>query len=152
MTRVGLLRCGVSLLLAGGGTATAQPATVRVVEAWARPCRAQATCGAYLTLENPGATPVDLVALRTPAAARAELHQTMLHDGQAHMMAHDRVTIPARGRLAMRPGDWHVMLPGARRAFAAGDTITLTLELVPAGAPPQAPRHALTARVAVRAP
>jgi periplasmic copper chaperone A len=125
------LRRTVALVLMGAATAASaqQPATapsVTVREAWARPCLAGTPCGVYVTLANAASTAVDIVAVTSPLARTVEMHETMLHDGQAHMMAHPTATIPARGVLDGRPGKWHLMLGGVKRGLVVGDSIALT--------------------------
>ncbi|MCU0649013.1 MAG: copper chaperone PCu(A)C [Gemmatimonadaceae bacterium] len=118
------------LLMAVSTSASAQrPATapsVTVREAWARPCLLGTPCGVYVTLANGAATAVDVIAVTSPQATTVEMHETMLHGGQAHMMAHPTATIPPRGVLEGRPGKWHLMLGGVRRALVVGDSIALT--------------------------
>ncbi len=126
------------------------PAPVTASDGWARPCRVGTTCGLYLTLENRSALPMQVTAITSPLAARVELHETMLHNGQAHMMTHGATTIAPHSRLEGKPGKWHVMLIGVRRPLAVGDTVALTIRVQRADG--RAPATSLAARAIVRAP
>jgi periplasmic copper chaperone A len=116
-------------------TAAAQPATLRVTEAWARPCRVGTTCGVYVTLENQGRVALEIVGAVSPSAAVVELHQTKVHNGQAHMMAHATALIAAGSRLEGKPGNWHVMLKQVRRPLSVGDTVSLSFTIREAKGP-----------------
>lgn len=154
MTRRAIVAAGllgsVALSAAERRVSAQGSAPLRVVDPWARACRVGTTCGAYVTFENPGPTAMRIVGASSPVAARTELHETMLHGGQAHMMAHATATVPARGRLEGKPGKWHVMLLAVRRPLVAGDTVTITFRVQPetGGAPPRE----LVVRAPVRAP
>ena len=68
-----------------------------------------------------------LVGVTTNAAAAAEVHETMQHEGMAHMMPRTELPIAAGAVLTMQPGGLHVMLVDLRRALAVGDSIRLQL-------------------------
>ncbi|WP_396223650.1 copper chaperone PCu(A)C [Gemmatimonas sp.] len=131
---------------AGGEAASGDtPRTGRVVSAaWARPADSGATGGAYFTIVNADSVATELVAVTSTAAAAAEVHESMQHDGMAHMMARAAVPIAPRDSLVMLPGGVHVMLLQLTRALAVGDTVPLTLRF--------AAGDSLVVRVPVRAP
>ncbi|MCZ8203016.1 copper chaperone PCu(A)C [Gemmatimonas sp.] len=131
---------------AGGEAASGDtPRTGRVVSAaWARPADSGATGGAYFTIVNADSVATALVAVTSTAAAAAEVHESMQHDGMAHMMARAAVPIAPRDSLVMLPGGVHVMLLQLTRALAVGDTVPLTLRF--------AAGDSLVVRVPVRAP
>ncbi|MBU6366432.1 MAG: copper chaperone PCu(A)C [Gemmatimonadetes bacterium] len=121
---------------------------LRVRDGWARAADSGATGGAYLVLENRDSVAVSLAGVTTDAATAAEVHETMVHDGVAHMMPQDTVAIAPGATLTMAPGGLHLMLVGMRRAVAGGDTVDVVLRLVRgAGAP-----DSLPVRLPVRAP
>lgn len=98
-----------------------------VTSAWARPADSGATGGAYVTVLNADSVAVELVGATSPAAAATEVHETMQHEGMAHMMARPSVRIAPRDSLVMKPGGLHLMLVGLTRRLQAGDTIPVTL-------------------------
>jgi copper(I)-binding protein len=118
----------VPLLAACATPEVATEATGRfVTSAWARPADSGATSGAYLTIRNADSAAVELVGVSSLVATAAEVHETMQHDGMAHMMARTTVPIAPRDSLVMMPGGVHVMLVQLTRALAAGDTVPVTL-------------------------
>jgi len=84
---------------------------------------------AFLVIDNGSATPVALVEVRSPDADSVRLHE-MAH-GRMHAVL--RIEVPARGRLLLAPGGYHLMLGGLRRHLAVGDTVALDLRFEPGG-------------------
>lgn len=136
-----------ALLLAGCG----KPAELGASDAWVRlPAVAGRPGAAYFTLHG-GDKADTLLAVSTPAALRAELHETMDHQGTKSMRPAGDVAVPAKGRVEFAPGGRHVMLfdlgpnvrPGTRiplaLAFAGGKRIEVQAEVVGAGDPPPNP-------------
>jgi len=121
---------------------------LRLRDGWARAADSGATGGAYLVLENRDTAAVTLTGVTTAAAAAAEVHETMVHDGVAHMMPHAAVAIAPGATLTMAPGGMHLMLVGMRRAVTAGDTVAVVLRLVRGAGTPDS----LAVRLPVRAP
>jgi copper(I)-binding protein len=145
------------LLLAAGGMGepvAAQQAQGIVVEsAWARsaPMMGQAMSGhgaapahgtagamrgngaAYVTLRNDGAGPDVVVSVTSDAAATAEVHEVLYDAGVMRMRPAGRLSIPAGGRIEMKPGAHHIMLLGLTRDLTPGDTVKLTLTLEKGG-------------------
>ncbi len=121
--------CAVALLAA----CQQAPAKPGVTGAWVRlPAVAGNPGAAYFTL-NGGSENEALVAVSTPAAVRAELHQSMNHQGMA-MMEHEKsVALTAGGMLIFEPGGRHVMLFDIAPRIQPGDTVPLTLSLAGGG-------------------
>ena len=125
-----------------------KPAELGASGAWVRlPAVAANPGAAYFTVQG-GDKDDTLLAVSTPAALKAEMHETMDHQGMKSMQpAHD-IAVPARGTLAFAPGGRHVMLfgigpkvrPSARiplaLAFASGKRLEVQAEVVGAGDPP----------------
>jgi copper(I)-binding protein len=47
------------------------------------------------------------------------------------MVTLSRIEIPARGKVLLAPGFYHLMLKGLRRRLAIGDTVSLELWFAP---------------------
>lgn len=111
--------------LLGGCGAAPQPA---VDGAWVRlPAVAGRPAAAYFTLKA-GEQPMTLLSIRTPAALRTELHESMKgHAGMTTMTPLPQVDVPAGGTLAFAPGGRHAMLFDVNPALKPGGTTTLTL-------------------------
>jgi periplasmic copper chaperone A len=136
-----------ALLLAGCG----QPAELTADHGWVRlPAVAGRPGAAYFTI-NGGAQADTLLAVSTPAALRAELHETTDRGGVKSMQPTRDVPVPAKGQLEFAPGGRHVMLfdlgpavkPGSRiplaLAFASGRKLEVQAQVVGAGDPPPNP-------------
>jgi copper(I)-binding protein len=114
--------------------------------AWLRlPAVAGQPGAAYFALQG-GAKPDTLLAVTTPAALRAEMHESMKGDhGMMAMAPLKDVALPAGEKLAFAPGGKHVMLfsigpavkPGQKvpltLSFASGATLHLEAKVVGAG-------------------
>ncbi len=79
---------------------------------------------AFLILENRGSVPVTLLGVRSPAAESVQLHNV----AGGRMQPVPQVEVPARGRLRLTPGQYHLMLEGLVRPLAIGDTVPLELD------------------------
>lgn len=108
--------------------AAAAGSAIAVRDAWIRevPPNAAVLAG-YLTLKNRGERPRGLVGAESPAFETVEMHQTVIENGRARMIAHSRLEIPARGELRFSPGGHHLMLIEPRRPLRQGDEVSITL-------------------------
>jgi len=123
---IGLLSLFVSAFaIPAGGQ---DGATISVHQPWARASiLASRPAAAYLTILNKDDRPVTLVALETPAAGRAEVHQTIKQGDFMKMVPAGPIEVPAGGSVHMEPGGYHVMLMDLERPIEKGETFTLTL-------------------------
>lgn len=135
----------VSLLVAACQQA---PAELKADKAWARLPAVPGRPGvAYFTLHGGGAADT-LLAVTTPAALRAEVHETVKTDaGAMSMRPLPQLAVPAGADVAFAPGGKHVMLfdvgpnvkPGDRiplvLAFAGGKRLEVQAEVVGPGDP-----------------
>ncbi len=92
------------------------------------------SAAAFMVIENTGAAGDRLVAARSDAAERVELH-THIEDGDVMRMrqVEDGFEIPAGGSHALARGGDHVMFMGLARPLEQGDTVDVTLEFEQAG-------------------
>ena len=119
-----------ALALAAASTlasATAAHAAPQVQAAWSRPAAPGTTGAGFMLLANPGPKPDALVSVASPLAREVQVHQSMVHDGVAMMMAAPQVPIPAGGRVTFAPGGYHLMFLNLARALNVGDTLPATL-------------------------
>lgn len=99
-----------------------------VTDAWIRATAPGAQVAAlYLELRNDSLQSETLVAVETPAAQRASLHETHTHDGVSGMRQRERIVIESGGTLRMAPGGLHVMLEGLERSLRAKERVPVTL-------------------------
>ena len=94
---------------------------------WARPSPGNATNGAaYFTIVDHG-KPDRLVGVSTPAAAKAEIHETINDNGVMKMRGVAAVPLVPGTPVSFSPGGYHVMLLGLKAPLKAGDSFPLTL-------------------------
>jgi copper(I)-binding protein len=101
---------------------------------WARATAGRAPNGVvYMSLSNRGDAADWLVAVATPIAARAGVHETLRQGGVMTMRGVKRLEIPPGGSTTLQPGGLHVMLMGLRVPIEKGQTFPLTLTFERAG-------------------
>lgn len=81
---------------------------------------------AYVTLRNPGPAR-NLVSARCDIA-QAELHEHTEEDGMMKMRQVPQIAIPPEG-LELKPGGYHIMLIGLKRALQEGEKVPIVLGL-----------------------
>lgn len=139
------LLLAAGLALAAGSVGSAQ-SRIRVEDIWARPGIAAGeggghmqpgpmagTSAIYMVIHNDGADADRLTAVEADVARAVELHQTTIEGGMSRMQPVGAIPIPARGKVELRPGGYHVMLIGLRRDLKAGDRFAATLIFERAG-------------------
>lgn len=103
---------------------------------WARATPPGAQVGvAYLTIANSGATPDRLIAIATPVAGSAEVHEmSMSGDVMQMRRIEGGLEIPAGGEVVLAPSGLHVMLVKLSGSIKLGEPIKATLTFETAGA------------------
>lgn len=121
-------RCVAAALVAlACGAALAQ--AVDVKNAWVRTAvPGQKATGSFMQLT--AREPLMLVAVRTPVAGLAEVHE-MKMDGEVMRMRAlpGGLALPAGKAVDLKPGGYHVMLLDLKQPLPAGSTVPLTLVL-----------------------
>lgn len=112
-------------LLAAIGSASAW-AQVKVDNAWARATvQGQKATGAFMKLTAPQAT--QLVAVSTPVAGVAEIHEMKMDGGVMKMRAVPALDLPANQSVELKPGSYHLMLMDLKAPLAKDASVSLTL-------------------------
>lgn len=107
-------------------SATAWAQNVDVQGAWARATvQGQKATGAYMTLTAKEGT--RLVAVATPVAGVAEVHEMAMDNGVMKMRAIDGLDMPAGKSVELKPGGYHLMLMDLKLPLQKDTTIPLTL-------------------------
>jgi copper(I)-binding protein len=120
----------VALFSLCAGAAERPASGLTLQSAWVRaPAPGTDVASLYLVLRNTGARPVIVVAVRSPIAHQAMLHQTRIENGQAKMRPQDRILIAPGGTVALTPGGTHVMLHGISKPLTIGGTVPIVLVL-----------------------
>jgi len=119
------LACLASASASGAGSESAR---IVVEKQWARASIGTSRPSvAYMTIGNNGKTAAVLIDVATPAAARAEVHESNTVNGIASMQPAGPITIPAGGSVRLRPGGLHMMLIGLNRPLQKGDILPIAL-------------------------
>ncbi|RMH18791.1 MAG: copper chaperone PCu(A)C [Acidobacteria bacterium] len=124
---------GLFLAACAGGGGDPVPPAVTVSAARAQVMPGMGHGAAYFTVHNAGPQDDRLLAVETPAARVAELHESLEQDGVMRMVAHpDGLPLPAGGDLVLAPGGKHVMLIDPQLP-AGARSLPLTLRFERAG-------------------
>lgn len=89
--------------------------------------------GGFLTITNHGAED-RLIAVETPVAAMAEIHE-MAMEGDVMRMRElaDGLVIPAGETIELKPGSYHLMFMKLTQSLVEGETVEVTLTFEHAG-------------------
>ena len=102
--------------------------------AWSRANPAGAKSGAvFVTIENTGDMPDQLLSASSDVAAMTEIHQMSMENDIMVMKPAGLLDIPAHGKVELKPHGLHIMLMGLKQRFAEGDTFSVTLTFAKAG-------------------
>lgn len=113
----------LALTLALAGPAGAQ---TRVSDAWVRGTVAQQLgTGAFMRITSVQGG--KLVAVQSPAARIAEVHEMVMQGDVMAMRAIEALELPAGRAVVLRPGGHHLMLMGLKQQLKPGDKVPLTL-------------------------
>jgi copper(I)-binding protein len=120
------LKLSACLLAAAlSGYVTAQT-PVKVESAWARATvQGQKATGAFMKLTAPQAT--RLVAVTTPVAGVAEIHEMKMDGGVMKMRAMPVLDLPANQAVELKPGSYHLMLMDLKAPLMKDSSVALTL-------------------------
>lgn len=114
------------------GQTSADGGAPRVTDAWSRPALKGRTGAVYLTIRA-GSRDDRLLALKTSAAAEAELHRSMDDHGVMRMRPAGPLAVGTGQVVRLEPGGYHVMLMGLTRDLTPGESFPVTLVFEAAG-------------------
>lgn len=125
----------VSLLLAlSARSGDFKAGNLAIKDAWSRPTPPIASVGAvYFSITNAGLKADRLLAISTPIARQAEIHQNRVVNGTVEMRPVESIECPPGATVRVEPGGLHVMLLGLTHPLAAGTTFPLSLRFRDAG-------------------
>ena len=87
----------------------------------------------FVTIENTGDTPDQLLSVASDVAAMTEVHEMSMANDIMTMKPAGILDIPAHGKVELKPHGLHIMLMGLKQRFAEGDTFAVTLTFAKAG-------------------
>ena len=106
--------------------AIAAQAQTSVADAWVRGTVAQQKAtGAFMRITS--AQGGKLVAVQTPLADIAEIHEMKMEGDVMKMAAVAGLELPAGKTVELKPGGFHLMLMDLKQTMKAGDAVPLTL-------------------------
>ena len=90
--------------------------------------------GGFLAITNTGTTPDRLIAVKSPAADKVEIHEMKMDGNIMRMREVERgIEIPPGATVELKPGGFHVMFMGLKAPFAKEAKVPLTLVFEKAG-------------------
>ncbi|WP_292436964.1 copper chaperone PCu(A)C [Mesorhizobium sp.] len=90
--------------------------------------------GGYFTVTNKGNSPDRLLSISSDISDKAELHEMGIKDGVMTMRpVTGGLEIPAGGKVALKPGGYHLMFIGLKRQPKQGEKFPATLTFEKAG-------------------
>ncbi len=118
-----LLKLTFTACLLASATAYAQ---TTVKDAWVRGMVApQRATGAFMKITSPQGA--KLVAVSTPVARVAEVHEMVMQGDVMAMRAIESLELPPGKTVEFKPGGHHLMLMGIEQPLKAGETVPVTL-------------------------
>ena len=116
----------VTCLLATCMAMGAAQALVKIENGWARATvQGQKATGAFMKITAPQAT--RLVAVSTPVAGVAEVHEMKMDNGVMSMRAVPALDLPANQTVELKPGSYHLMLMDLKAPLMKDSSVALTL-------------------------
>ena len=108
--------------------------TIVVSDAWFRASLGKVpTTAAYFKLENRGAAADKLLAISTPAAGMAHIHESIETNGIAQMRPVPSIVLKPGESVQLAPGGLHVMVMNLKAPIIAGEKVPLVLRFEKAG-------------------
>ncbi|MFK5914330.1 MAG: copper chaperone PCu(A)C [Woeseiaceae bacterium] len=83
----------------------------------------------YMEIHNPTDKNIDIIAIDSSSFNSIEMHQSKEIDGFAKMLPQKKLSIPAKGKLILTAGSYHLMLIKPVKWFNHGEQITLNFSL-----------------------
>jgi copper(I)-binding protein len=90
--------------------------------------------GGFLTIVNNGTTPDRLIAARSPASMKVEVHEMKMDGNVMRMREVEKgIEIPAGATVTLKPGGFHIMFMELRAPLTQGAKVPVTLVFEKAG-------------------
>jgi len=108
---------------------------IEIGQPWARatPSTAEAG-GGFLVITNTGTTLDRLIAVKSPAADKVEIHEMKMDGNVMRMRALEKgIEIPPGATVELKPGGFHIMFMGLKAPFAKDAKVPATLVFEKAG-------------------
>lgn len=108
---------------------------IKIGQPWARATPPTAESGGgFLVITNTGTTPDRLIAVKSPAADKVEIHEMKMDGNIMRMREVEKgIEIPPGATVELKPGGFHVMFMGLKAPFAKDAKVPATLVFEKAG-------------------
>jgi copper(I)-binding protein len=108
---------------------------IEIGQPWARATPPTAESGGgFLVLTNTGTTADRLIAVKSPAADKVEIHEMKMDGNIMRMREVEKgIEIPPGATVELKPGGFHIMFMGLKAPFAKDAKVPLTLVFEKAG-------------------
>jgi len=83
----------------------------------------------YMEINNTSNKQIDITGVNSPSFESVEMHLSKEVDGFAKMLPQKMLSIPAKGKLILKPGSYHLMLIKPSKWFKHGEKIKLNFTL-----------------------
>jgi copper(I)-binding protein len=113
-------------LLAFPLAASADSSNIGIENAWSRAAMVGHTGVVYLTITDTGAAD-RLIAVSTPVAQTAQVHQSFSENGVMKMRPVAALPVAPGKPITLSPGGYHVMLMGLKQPLVEGESFLLAL-------------------------
>ena len=108
--------------------------SIQIKDAFARATNpGQSVGGGYLTIENPTASADKLMSVTYAKATSVQIHEMKMEGDKMIMRDIGTLAIPAKSKVELKPGGYHLMLMGLKEQLNDGDVIPVTLQFEKAG-------------------
>ncbi|MDG0979266.1 MAG: copper chaperone PCu(A)C [Halieaceae bacterium] len=102
---------------------------LHIMNGWVRALPpAQKVTAAYLTLHNASTGVMTIDGFSSPIAESAELHDSVLQDGQMRMLKQDTLVLSPDEHKTLQPAGLHIMLIGLESAPKEGDQVEVCVK------------------------
>ncbi|MDP1960579.1 MAG: copper chaperone PCu(A)C [Reyranella sp.] len=135
ITRRLSLAAAIALLAVPAAAHDYKLGTLEISHPWTRATPATAQSGGgFLTITNKGTMPDRLVAARSGASDRVEIHEMKMDGNVMRMRELEKgLEIPAGATVMLKPGGFHIMFMGLKAPFAKDAKVQVTLVFEKAG-------------------
>ena len=109
--------------------------SLEIAQPWTRATAPTAKAGGgYVTITNKGTTPDRLIAARSAASAKVEIHEMKMDGNVMRMRELDKgLEIPPGATVTLAPGHFHLMMMGLKGPLKQGEKVPVTLVFEKAG-------------------
>lgn len=102
-------------------------------EAWARSANQDRNSAIYLDIENELDQDDELLGVETKIADMSSIHKTVVDNGISQMVHIDRLVVPAKKVVSLKPTGIHIMLMKLKQSLKSGDEFEVSLNFKNAG-------------------